>query len=67
MPKVFCLIGLGVAALILVIFLADMLFGLLGMKNLAPFYMASLTMDIMFIVSSIGLAFLSWQTYREQK
>ncbi len=67
MPKVFCLIGLGAATLILVIFLADLLFGLIGMKSLAPFYMASLTMDIIFIVSAIGLAFLSWQTFREQK
>jgi hypothetical protein len=67
MPKVFCLIGLGVAALILVIFLADLLFGLIGMKGLAPFYMASMVMDIMFIVSAIGLAFLSWATYKEQK
>lgn len=67
MPKVFCLIGLGVSALILVIFLADLLFGLIGMKNFAPFYMASVLMDIMFIISAIGLAFLSWQTYREQK
>jgi hypothetical protein len=67
MPKVFCLIGLGVSALILVIFLADLLFGLLGMKNLAPFYMASMLMDIIFIVSALGMAFLSWQTFREQK
>jgi len=67
MPKVFCLIGLGVSALILVIFLADLLFGLLGMKNLAPFYMASMLMDIFFIVSAGGMAFLSWQTFREQK
>lgn len=67
MPKVFCLIGLGVSALILVIFLADLLFGLLGMKNLAPFYMASMLMDLFFIVSALGMAFLSWQTFREQK
>jgi hypothetical protein len=37
------------------------------MKNFAPFYMASMLMDILFIVSASGLAFLSWQTYREQK
>ncbi|MBL8873857.1 MAG: hypothetical protein JNK90_29045 [Planctomycetaceae bacterium] len=67
MPKVFCLIGLGVAALILVIFIADLLFGLIGMKNLAPFYMASMLMDIMFIISAGVLAFLSWSTYKEQK
>lgn len=67
MPKVFCLIGLGVSALVLVIFLADLLFGLIGMKNLAPFYMASMLMDILFIISASGLAFLSWMTFREQK
>lgn len=67
MPKVFCFIGLGASALILVIFLADLLFGLLGMKNLAPFYMASMLMDIIFIISASGLAFLSWQTLREVK
>jgi hypothetical protein len=37
------------------------------MKNLAPFYMASMLMDIIFIVSALGMAFLSWQTFREQK
>jgi hypothetical protein len=37
------------------------------MKGLAPFYMASMVMDIMFILSAIGLAFVSWATYKEQK
>ena len=67
MPKVFCLIGLVVAILVLLIFLADLVFGLVGPRDWAPFYLASIVMDVLFILSAAGLAAMSWLTYKEQK
>lgn len=67
MPKVFCLAGLVVSILTFVFFFADLLFGLIGSKTLAPLYMASMTMDITFILASIGLGVVSWFTFKEQK
>ena len=55
MPKALCLIGMVVSILVFLIFLFDIVFGMAGMKNLAPFGLASLIMDILFIFSSGGL------------
>lgn len=59
MPKALCLIGLVVAALVFILFLLDLILGVLGK--------ASMPMDIMFLVGSLGLAYLSWEAFREQK
>lgn len=67
MPKALCLTGLVVAILVLLIFLCDLLFGMLGMLSLAPFKLSSVMMDIIFILCSAGLAFLSWTSFRELK
>ncbi|MFO0925339.1 MAG: hypothetical protein U0905_22995 [Pirellulales bacterium] len=59
MPKALCLIGLVVAGLVFLLFLLDIAIGL--------FDKASIIMDIMFMVGALGLAYLSWVSFREQK
>lgn len=66
MPKALCLTSLVVAALLLLLFLADVVMRLAGMGASAPLRGASLTMDISFLVFGGILAYLSWSTYREQ-
>ena len=67
MPKILCLTGLVVSGLIALIFLMDLVFGLLGMLAFAPFKMSSLLLDVVFLVSSGVLGFLSWTSFRELK
>jgi hypothetical protein len=67
MPKALCLIGMVMAILVLIIFLADLGLGLGGLIDLAPFRYASLTMDIIFVISAAALAYVAWATFREQK
>lgn len=67
MPKALCLIGMVISILVFLIFFLDIVFGVSGMKNLAPFGLASLVMDILFILSSAGLAIMGWLAFREQK
>jgi Ni/Fe-hydrogenase subunit HybB-like protein len=67
MPKALCLIGLVIASLVFLIFLLDLVLGLSGLTNMAPFSFVSITMDLIFMVSSGGLAFMAWVTFREQK
>jgi hypothetical protein len=62
MPKVLCISGLSIAAVLLVLFLWD----LVCPVWLAPFKKASLMMDTTFILSSIGLGYISWLTWKEQ-
>jgi hypothetical protein len=62
-----CLIGLVIASLVFLIFLLDLVLGLSGLTNMAPFSFVSITMDLIFMVSSGGLAFMAWVTFREQK
>ncbi len=59
MPKALCLIGLVVAGLVFLLFVLDLAIGIMGK--------ASILMDIMFIIGSLGLGFLSWEAFREQK
>lgn len=59
MPKVLCLTGMVIAILILVLFLLDLAFGLL-------FDRISMLMDIVFVISALGLGYISWSTLREQ-
>lgn len=67
MPKALCLTGLVIAILVFLIFFFDLLFGMLGMPSIAPFKMSSVTMDIIFILCSAGLGYLSWTSFRELK
>ena len=67
MPKALCLISLVASILIVVLFLADALMGMLGMADMAPLRSANLMMDIAFILVAAAMIFLSWSTYREQR
>lgn len=67
MPKALCLVGMGIAILVLLIFLIDLVFSVSGMLNMAPFRGASIMMNIIFIIASGALAWTSWVTFREQK
>lgn len=67
MPKALCLIGLVISSLVFLIFLLDLVLGLAGLMNMAPFRNASILMDIIFMMASGGLAYVSWTTYREQR
>ncbi len=66
MQKGLCIAALTMAVIVFAIFLADLVFGLLGMMNLAPFKYANMIMDIVFVVCSLVVGLLSWFTYREQ-
>ncbi|TWU20118.1 hypothetical protein Pla52o_46320 [Novipirellula galeiformis] len=67
MPKALCLISLVASILILVLFLADAVMGLIGMHEVAPLRSASMLMDFTFIVIGGIMIYLSWTTYREQR
>ncbi|MFN5467997.1 MAG: hypothetical protein ACK5ZC_10045 [Pirellulaceae bacterium] len=58
MPKAFCWTGFGVAGLVFLLFLLDLVAGI-------PFQKASILMDILFMVGSLMLAYLSWSALRE--
>ncbi len=59
MPKVLAISGLVVAALLLLIFGADLAIGI-------PFSGASGWMDVTFLICAAILGYLGWSTYREQ-
>lgn len=67
MPKILCLTGLVVSGLIALIFFMDLAFGLMGMLTLAPFKLTSILLDIVLLLSSIALGFMSWTSFRELK
>jgi len=56
-----------IAILVFLMFLIDLLLGLGGLATTAPFSFASITTDVIFIISAAAVAYLSWTTYREQK
>lgn len=66
MAKGFCISGILISALVLVIFLIDLLAALAGLQSLAPFRGASRLMDIVFVICAAGLGFASWSTLKEQ-
>jgi hypothetical protein len=66
MPKALCLVGLVLAILVCLIFLLDLILALAG-SDLAPFQGASMVVDVLFILSTLGLAWVAWSTFREQK
>ena len=67
MPKALCLISLVASILVVVLFFADLVMGLIGMQDLAPLRSASTLMDAVFIVAGAALIFMSWTTYRQQR
>lgn len=67
MPKALCLTGLVIAILVFLIFLFDLLFGMLGMSSFAPFKMSNVMMDVIFLLCAAGLGYLSWTSFRELK
>lgn len=66
MQKGFCIFALAVAGLVCLLFLADLIFGMAGMVQLAPFKYASMVIDIVFAVSAGTIAVMSFLTYRQQ-
>lgn len=59
MPKALCIVGMAVAALLVLLFGLDLGLGI-------PFGGTSMTMSIGFIVCAAILGYLSWSTFREQ-
>ena len=59
MPKALCITGMVVAILVLVLFLVDLAIGV-------PFKRASMTLDVVFMISAVILAYMSWTTLKEQ-
>ena len=66
MPKALCMAGMVIAILVFILFLLDLVFGLVGPVWLSPFKSASPLMDIAFVICAMALGFLSWMTFREQ-
>ena len=66
MPKALCIAAMVIAALVLLLFLADFVLNMVSQTSIAPFKGASPLMDIMFILCALGLGFLSWSTFKEQ-
>lgn len=66
MQKGLCYVALTISLVVLLLFLADLILGLSGMPQLAPFKNASLLTDIIFIVASLILAVMSFYTLRDQ-
>jgi len=64
--KGLCIAALTIAVIVFALFLADLLLGLAGMNQIAPFKYANMIIDIVFIVCSLALAVMSWFTLREQ-
>jgi len=60
MPKALTILGMIVASLVLLLFGAD-----LAIKF--PFQGASMTLDILFVLSALILAYLSWVAFSEQR
>jgi hypothetical protein len=59
MPKALCITGMVVAILVLILFLVDLILAV-------PFQRASTSLDIVFMLSAIALAYMSWSTLKEQ-
>ena len=66
MQKGLCYVALTISVVVLIFFFLDLVLGLAGMEQTAPFKFASLITDIVFIVSSLILGMLSFLTLREQ-
>jgi len=58
MPKAFCIVGLVVAVLLILLFGLDLGAGI-------PFSKYSMNMDIGVLICAGMLGYMSWKTYRE--
>jgi hypothetical protein len=65
MPKILCLLGLVVAGLIGLLFLADLIMSFAGSGGI--FSYPSLLMDIAFITAAGMLGYLAWTAFKELK
>jgi hypothetical protein len=65
MAKALCLTGMVIAIILLALFLFDLVLPLIGMGGF-PFGGASPIMDVVFVVCSIALGYVSWSTLKEQ-
>jgi threonine/homoserine/homoserine lactone efflux protein len=63
MPRLLCLAGLVVSGLVFLLFLVNMIMSLGGLGSL--FNYPSLLMDLVFLLCSSGLGYLSWSALRE--
>ena len=59
MPKALCIVGMAVAAILLLLFGLDLGLGIVFGKM-------SVMMNIGFLVCAVVLGYLSWATFREQ-
>ena len=59
MPKALSISGMVIAVLIFLLFTLDLALGF-------PFQRSSMMMDIVFVLCSLGLGYLSWATFKEQ-
>ena len=66
MQKGLCIAALAISIIVFALFLADLVLGLLEMRNMAPFKYANMVIDIVFVISSLALAVMSWFTLKEQ-
>lgn len=54
------------SVIVLILFASDLLLGVAGQHEMAPFRAKYIFVDIIFSVCSGVMAFLSWITFREQ-
>ncbi len=66
MQKGLCIAALTIAVIVFALFLADLVLGMAGMNQIAPFKYANMIIDIVFVICSLVLAVMSWFTLREQ-
>lgn len=66
MQKWLCIIALAISVFVLVMFLLDLILGLAGTDNLAPFKFANMWIDIVFSVAALILGLMSFFTLRQQ-
>ena len=66
MQKGLCIVAITISLIVFVVFLADLLLGVLKMETIAPFNSANMMIDIVFVICSLVLGVMSWFTFREQ-
>ena len=66
MPKALCLTAMVISILVFLLFFSDLALGMMGLKSIAPFRFANMSIDIVFTVCAAVLGFLSFKTLREQ-
>ena len=64
MPKALCILGMVVAVLLAVFFLADLAILRMAAGGLSPAMQT--IMDVAFILCAGALGYISWSTWREQ-